>query len=363
MRLSCFLSLLLLGASCSNGSDTVKPQVKPLMEAVYASGYVLAQDQYNVNAQAEGYVLQKVAADGTNVKRGDPLYIIESGQQSTRFDLARKNFTIAQENYSNGSPVLNEARAALKLSETKMRHDSVNFVRFQNLLRRGATTKAEFDHASLAYESSRNEYRLQESRLGKIKNQLYLELENARAQLAIAGDESGKYVVRSDIDGKVFKTLKEKGELVRRGEAIAVIGDSTTYYLQLSIDELDVQRVRNGQEVLVTIDAFPSQIFHAEISKIYPFVNQQQQSVRADAALKDKLPHFYSGLAVEANIVIRKNDSAMVLPRKALQGRDSLRVRTDDGMQFIKVKTGIQTLEEVEIVEGVDTGTQVVIRN
>lgn len=363
MRQIHFLSILILVASCSNGSDTIRPQVKPLMEAVYASGYVLAQDQYNVNAQAEGYVLQKVADDGANVKRGDPLYIIESGQQSSRFDLARKNFTIASENYSNGSPVLNEARAAMRLSETKMKHDSVNFVRYQNLLNRGATTKAEFDRATLAYESSRNEYRLQESRFRKIRNQLYLELENARSQLAIAGDESGKYVVRSDLDGKVFKTLKEKGELVRRGEAIAVIGDSTTYYLQLSIDELDVQRVRTGQEVLVTIDAFPSQIFHAEISKIYPFVNQQQQSVRADATLKDKLPGFYSGLAVEANIIIRKNDRAIVLPRKALQGRDSLLIKTEDGEQFVKVRTGIQTLEEVEIVEGVDTGTQVVTQH
>lgn len=361
MRQIGFLFILGLASNCANTSDSVRPEVKPLIEAVYASGFAVADDQYSVNAQAEGYVLQKVIDDGSIVRKSDPLYIIESGQQSSRFDLARKNFAIAETNYHDGSPVLMEVRSAMNLSEARMKHDSVNFERYRNLLKKGATTKAEFDRSNLAYENSRNEYRLQESRFKKIKNQLYLELENARAQLAIAGDESGKYVVRSDIDGKVFKTLKEKGELVRRGEPIAIIGDSTTYYLQLSIDELDVQRVHAGQEVLVTVDAFPSQIFHAAITKIYPFVNQQQQSVRADAALNDKLPEFFSGLAVEANIIIRENDRALVLPRKVLRGRDSLKIKTDDGVRFVKVKTGIRTLEEIEIVEGIDTNTQVLI--
>jgi HlyD family secretion protein len=354
-----FVSLIAL-ASCTGNSNVVSPEVKPLIEAVYASGFVVAENQYNVNTQAEGYVLQKVAEDGSNVKKGDPLYIIESGQQSSRFDLARKNFSIAQENYSERSPVLREALAAMGLSKTRMQHDSVNYMRYKNLLSRNATSKAEFDRASLAFENSRNEFLLQSSRYQKVRNQLYLELENARSQLAISGDESGKYVVRSEMDGKVFKTLKEKGELVRRGESIAVIGDSTTYYLQLSIDELDVQRVKPGQQILVTIDAFPSQVFQAEITKIYPFINQQLQSVRADATMKDRLPGFYTGLAVEANIIIRKNDKALVLPKKALHGRDTLRVKTEDGVKTIRVKTGIQTLEEIEIIEGIDTNSQVV---
>jgi HlyD family secretion protein len=352
--------LLVLTVSCTGSSNEIKPRVKPLIEAVYASGYVVALDQYNVFSQAEGYVAEKVVQDGANVRKGDPIYIIESGQQSSRFDLARKNFALAQSNYSNGSPVLNEAAAAMRLSESKLQHDSINFERFENLLKRNATTRAEYDRMRLAYQSSKNEYILQQSRLRRVKDQLYLEFQNAKSQLAIAGDESGKYIVRSEIDGKVFKVLKEKSELVRRGESVAIIGDSSKYYLQLSIDELDVQRVKAGQEILITIDAFPDKIFRGRVQKIYPMVNQQLQSVRADAILLDVLPGFYSGLAVEANIIIRRNQKALVVPRKALEGKDTLQIKSDGGVKAVRVKTGIQTLEEIEILEGIDSNTTVV---
>lgn len=352
----------ILLASCSGNKETVNPKVKRLVEAVYASGHVVARNQYTVFAQADGYVIEKVAVDGSTVGEGSPLYILESGQSSSRFVLARKNYELAKRNYEEGSPVLSEARAALDLSESRLRHDSINALRFENLWQRKATTKAEYDRARLAYETSQNEYRLQRSRHRRIRDQLYLELENARNQLAVAGDESGKHVVRSEIAGKVFKTLKEESELVRRGEAVAIVGDSSEFYLQLSIDELDINKVEAGQSVLVTIDAFPDQIFKAKLDKIYPFVNQQQQTLRADAQLEEPLPAFYSGLAVEANIVIRESNSALVIPRTALLPGDSLIVSAENGEKKISVKTGIQTLEEVEILDGVDTKTEIIIK-
>ncbi len=168
------------------------------------------------------------------------------------------------------------------------------------------------------YENARQDYALQLSRLKKTKNQLHTEFENASAQLSIAGEESGRYIVRSDIDGKVFTTTKEKGELIRRGEMIGVVGRDDNFYLQLSVDELDIQRIKKDQRVLVKIDAYPDKIFQAAITKVYPMVNPQQQSLRADAELREALPGAFSGLAVEANIIIREKDKALVIPKTAL---------------------------------------------
>ena len=99
--------------------------------------------------------------------------------------------------------------------------------------------------------------------MNKIKNQLYVELQNPKSQLQIAGDESGRYIVRSQIDGTVFKTMKEKGELVRRNEAVAMVGMDDAFYLQLNVDEVDVQRLKAGQEVLAKIDAYPGKVSRA----------------------------------------------------------------------------------------------------
>jgi HlyD family secretion protein len=362
MNVKACVCLLFLIVACTNGKKTLNPSVKRLTEAVYASGYVVSKNEYEVNAQAEGYVVEKVAEDGAEIKKGDPVYILESGQQSSRFELARKNYAIAANNVSDDSPVLNEIKAALQSSRSKVSFDSLNFIRFKNLLARNATTRSEFDRMKLAYENSTREYELNRSRYSKIKNQVVLEFENAKSQLSIASNEAGKYVVRSEYDGKVFRTLKEKGELVRRGEAVAVIGNDKAYYLQLDIDEQDILKVKPGQNVLVSIDAYPGKVYKATIEKVYPFVNKQQQSVRADAGMVDSLPGYFSGLSVEANIVIREKEKALVIPKSALAGRDTVRVETPDGVKLTRIQTGIETLEEVEVVGGLDGSSKIVVQ-
>jgi HlyD family secretion protein len=353
----CFLIL----AACQNNHELLKPQVKPLMEAVYASGFVVAKDEYEVYSQAEGYLSEKLIVDGEEVKKGDPLFIIEAEQQSARYRLAKANYEMAIHNYRENSPVLEELKASIQTSKTKMEYDSLNFVRYSNLIKSNATTRSEFDRMKLIYENARNEYSLQKSRYEKIRNQLYIEVQNAKSQLQITGDESKRSIVRSQVDGKVFKTMKEKGELVRRNEAIAVVGKDSLFYLQLSVDELDVQRVTMGQDVLVKIDAYPDKIFRARVTKIYPMINKQQQSIRVDADLTERLPGGFSGLALEANIIIRQKEKALVIPKTALLPGDSIKIKTADGIRKIKVVKGIETLDEVEIMEGLDSvGTLIV---
>lgn len=351
-----WMVVLGLFASCQNNPGGIKPQSKQLVEAVYASGFVVSGDEYEVISQAEGYVAEKLVQDGDLVKKGDALYVMDSDQQAARNKIARETFDLARENYSDDSPVLKELMAALESIRAKMQFDSSNFVRYSNLLKNNATTKTEYDRVKLAYESSKNDYTFQQSRYQRTKNQLYLDLQNAKNNLIISSDEAGRYVIRSEVDGRVFMTSKEKGELIRRSEVVAVVGKQDAYYIQLNVDELDVQRVQEGQEVLVRIDAYPEKIFRAVVSKVYPMVNRKQQTIRVDADLKESLPGLFSGLSLEANIIINKKPHAIVIPKNSLLPGDTVVIETDDGPKKIKVKKGIETLDEVEIIEGLDTG-------
>lgn len=359
------LSLLLIISltACQRNQDTIKPQRKPLMEAIYASGFVVARDEYQVFSQAEGYLSTKLVIDGDTVRRGDPLFIIEADQQSARYRIARENYDRASANYGKGSPVVNELIAAVDAARSKMQFDSLNFVRYSNLLKSNATTRSDYDRMKLQFDNSKNELILQKSRLDKTRTQLYTEVQNAKNQLQIAGDESGRYTVRSQINGRVFKTMKERGELVRRNEAIAIVGMDDAFYLQLNVDELDVQRLKIGQEVLAKIDAYPGKIFSGRVTKIYPMINKQQQSIRVDADLTAPLPGNFSGLALEANIVVRAKEDALVIPKAALLPGDSLNVKTEDGVKKIKVTRGIETLDEVEITDGLDSTESLIVQN
>ncbi|MFZ6001430.1 MAG: efflux RND transporter periplasmic adaptor subunit [Bacteroidota bacterium] len=353
------LLFLLLVAGCST-PETTAPRVKNLVEAVYASGFVVSDDEHQIFSLADGVVKSIDAPEGSNITADAPILTIESDQQDARRELAWQAVTVARKNAGPQSPVLSELNASLQSILSKHALDSVNFTRFSNLLKQKATTQAEYDRIRLVFENSRNESVAMRSRLERTRNELNLALEQAESQWKITQEDSRNYAVKGSVDGMVFKITKKKGELVRRGELVAVVGKAGKFHLQLSVDELDIQRIREGQVVKVRMDAYAGKIYNGVITRIYPLVDTRQQAVQVDASLTEELPSLFSGLAVEANIIIREKENAIVIPKSLLLPGDSVSVAMESGEQKIKITKGIETLDEVEVLAGLNEQSKLI---
>jgi HlyD family secretion protein len=348
--------------SCADGNSTRPPDVKPLMEAVYASGHIVSDEEYQVFSQVDGILVEKPVKEGEKVAKGQVLFVIESEQQYARFRAAAEALQVARNNAREDGPALTEAREALETAHLKFQHDSIQFTRFQNLLRQNATSRAEYDRARLAYEAAASEWRMRSSSYKRLKSNLGVELQNAEASYKVASTEAGRHQIRSLMEGVVFKSTKEPGELVRRTEALGVVGKAQAYVFRMKVDEQDIIRIKSGQEVLIKIDAFPDRFFSGTVFRIYSMIDARDQSIRVDAVVNDSIPGHYSGLAAEGNIIVRKKEKAMVIPRTLLLPGDSLKVKTPQGIKTVKVVKGVETLNEVEIVSGIDPTSQLVIQ-
>ncbi len=358
MKTIAWLTLLAL-AGCSK-TQTVQPQVKPLMEAVYASGFVVADNEYQVFSLADGVIKEILISEGGAVEAGQGIMVIESNQQDARYRLAKETYDLARVNLGAQSPVLLEAENNVKNMYAKYQLDSLNYVRYQHLLKANATRQVEYDRAELAFNNAANDLQSARKRLERTRNEMTLSLQQAESQWRIAVEESGNYVVSSKTGGMVFRITRKPGELVRRGELIAVVGKKDQFHLELSVDELDVSRVKEGQPIWVKIEAYGDQLFEGKVTKVYPLIDVRQQSLKVDASLTKELPGWFSGLAVEANIVVQQKDNALVLPKSMLFPGDSVNVWMDGEAKKVKVQPGIQTLEEVEIKSGITAETQLV---
>jgi HlyD family secretion protein len=360
VALFAILFFLLMNA-CQSDSRYVQPETKPLIEAVYASGFLKTSDEYTVLAEGEGRVQEKLVSDGALVKKGDAIFILSADQPDARYQMARQNLELTKKNAAADSPILAELHFSLNSLATKKKFDSINFNRFQNLINQNATTRVEYDRAKLTYDNSVNEYKAARNRFTKTKSDLTLAFENARQQLLIAGDDSGRQVVRSLMDGRLLSTKKEVGEVVRRGEQLALIGKADSYYLQLSVDEQDIRKLQVGQKVLFKADAFADTIFEGMVSKIYALVDIRQQSLRVDVSIPASFPSSFSGLAVEANIIIREKKDALVLPKNIVQD-DSVWIEREGERIKIPITRGIETMDEVEILSGLDSNSRVLTK-
>ncbi|MFC3417837.1 efflux RND transporter periplasmic adaptor subunit [Algoriphagus hitonicola] len=346
-------------SACSK-PDTSRPETKLVREAVYASGFVEAKEQVELRAQVDGILIRQEVQEGEMVQAGQLLFLISGKALDSRLTAAQISFEIAQKNASEESPVIQEAENSLQIAKEQYLNDSLKYQRFSRLLDQRATSQSQYENVKTAFESSRLTWKRSQHQFTSKQDQVKRELEAARRDFLSLSDELGFYQVKSDREGIFFQSEKEVGELVRPGEILGTMGSMDGFIGNLKIDEQDIGRIKLGQKVLFEMDAFPGQQFSGELIKIYAKVDPADQMLRVDASILDELPAKFTGLALEANILIREKEDALIIPGNFLLPGDSVQVYESGKVKKVKVKPGIRTLSEVEILEGLDINSQLI---
>lgn len=180
-------------------------------------------------------------------------------------------------------------------------------------------------------------------------------------QFASRTTGNNKYFITSDCNGLVYKIMKEKGEAVHPDEPVILIGDADKRIIKLSVDQEDIDKIKTGEKVLVKTDVSGDTIYTASVKKIYSLMDEANQSFRVDAIFTEKFPYQFIHNSVEANIIVHKKMNALVIPRNALIGNDSLWIKQNGKSEKIKVETGVISPDYLEILKGIDETTQVII--
>jgi len=352
-------ALILCGCRGCSSSAVIYPQRKELIETVYASGKIMPDDEYSLAALCTGRIVRKLVRDGDTVVRGQLLFGISADDARERADAAAANYAIAGTGLSIHSPRLHDLALTLQNASLKLANDSVTYFRWKQLWAENIGTKSNLDNCRLSYELSLNNERIARQQYLAALDELQVARNNARTQLSAVQKELKEYSIRSDRNGIVYQTFKEAGEAVRLNEVVALMGSSRRPVIRLAVDQQDIGRIRADQEVLVQADAAGGSIFRATVSRIYPVMNELDQTFRVDALFSDgQIPSFIHS-SVEANIIIQKKNDVLVLPRTALVSKDSVLIGEHGKQRMRKVVTGISTLDDIEILSGIDANTPV----
>lgn len=340
---------------------TTHAERKTIVESVYASGKIVAENEYTLYALSNGTVSKKLVNDGDTVRKGQALYIINSDAPLAGAEAANQNYQTARQNLASGSPILKGLKLELESAAIKLRNDSLNYYRMKNLWTQSIGTKANLDNAYAVYQLSQAQKRAAGEKYLSTVNELKLQLSAARSQMVTAQSNLKNYYIKSESDGIVYQTLKEAGEAVRMSEPVALLGDKSQRVIRLAVDQQDIDKIEPGQKVLLKTDVANDKIVEAVVKSIYPVMNPADQTFRVDAVFTNAPSQPFIHNSVEANIVIGTKNNALVITRDALHHEDSLLVMRDGKQQMLKIKPGIKTLDEVEILAGIEESTPVVL--
>ncbi|MEO7209829.1 MAG: efflux RND transporter periplasmic adaptor subunit [Chitinophagaceae bacterium] len=341
--LICTLFLL----SCSNKTEKTKPIVENITESVYASAIIKTKNQYQVFATVNGIINKIFVTENDLVKKGDPLMQI-TDKSST---INRENATLAAgyADVNTNREKLTDAKNNIALAQSKCSNDSLMYQRQKNLWNENIGTKMEVEQRELAYKNSKTMLESAKIRYNDLLKELEFNAKQAKNNLSISQYRESDFVIKSEVNGKVYSLLKVQGEMVNPQTPLAIIGDAAFFLLGMQIDEYDIAKIKLGQTVLLTMDSYKGEVFEAKVSKIIPLMNERSKSFTVEAEFVKQPPVLYPNLTAEANIIIQSKENAITIPRSYLINDSFVLVEKDKKK---KVKTGLKDYQKVEIING-----------
>jgi multidrug efflux pump subunit AcrA (membrane-fusion protein) len=341
------LSLCLFMA-CKDEVETTSPVRENITESVYASGILKSKNQYQVFATVNGLLQHRYIDEGDIVKKGALLFSILN-ETST---LTRENAQLAADlaNLKSNQGKLDELLLNIDLAKSKMVNDSLLWVRQQNLWSQGIGAKVELERAELNYKNTKTAYESLQIRYKDEKRRLDILSKQAQKSLQISRKNEGDFTITSNINGKIYAILKEQGEMVNVQTPLAVVGDATSFLLELQVDEYDITAIKPGQEVKVTMDSYKGEVYDAKVTKVYPIMNERTKTATVEAEFVIPPASLYPNLTLEANIILQVKENTLTLQRKFIMND---RFVINQAGDTIPIKVGIQDYLKAEILEGV----------
>jgi HlyD family secretion protein len=366
---------------------TAKVERRDLVSLITANGTIQAQTKVDLSANVMGQITRLEVEEGQEVKKGDLLLVIDQIRYSASVDAARSNLQALEAE-------LTRSREAA--AQTKRDLDRV-VSQFQE----GIISEAENDRARSTYDQALASAQRAERQVAQ-----------ARADLAAAADSLEKTEIRAPISGVVTRRNVEQGEVVvtgtmnNAGTQLMTISDMSTVEAVLEVDQTDVPQLEVGQPAQVVIDAFPGETFPGVVSEIgsSPIRGTTQsggQATGTDYEVKVTLSQHPEGvrpgLTVTADITTDTRNAALAVPIGALVLRRpepaggaaptgegaqqpqtsstprpetvASRARDIEGVYVVEAgkvafrptKAGIKGEMDIEIVEGVAEGDEIVV--
>jgi len=353
--------------------QTAKVNRQKIVQKVNATGKIQPKVQVKISADVSAKIIKLPVVEGQWVEKGTLLV-----------ELDRERYVAAVEN-AEASVKGAEANASLVLENLKKTEK--DYARSKELVPQDLESRAVFEAKEAAYEVEKARY---ESALNQV--------EQAKALLKQARDDLSKTTIYAPMAGTITDLNKEVGEIAIgsqfQGDVILAVSDLTDMEARVNVDENDIVLVGIGQEAEIEVDALPDTLLKGVVREIANSANaagagtsDQKTEFEIKIGVVDPPSTLRPGMTASADVLTKTNENAVSVPIEAVVVRtvdqlvmagetrkDAEARYTPDKDGFVEmvfcveggkaiakqVKTGIQSDELIEILDGLKEGDEVI---
>lgn len=374
---------------------TAKAVVRTITQTVSATGKVQPEVEVKIAPEVSGEITKLPFREGAKVKKGDLLVSIKPDYY--RFQVDQQQAALAA---AKASALDNKARLAAA---------EADFKRNQDLYEKHLISDSDYITAKTTAEAAAADY---QSALANI--------ERADGMLKQAQDMLAKTVIYSPIAGTVTALNNEVGERIAGtgqygGTEVMRVADLSSMEVRVNVNENDIVNVKVGDKAIITIDAFPNRKFSGVVKEIGAAAKVTGQNTQDEVTnflvkirILDKDVPLRPSMSANADIVTKTVENVVAVPiqcvtvrskegaktieqlamerqkkEQAMKGKGAATavnvaqqkeddradrsklervvfVREGDHVKMVKVETGVQDMNYIQIKSGLKPGAEVV---
>ena len=316
--------------------EVKSPFISNIVKKTVATGSVVPRKEILIKPQVSGIIEELYILAGNQVKKGD---------------------LIARVKIIPNMVELNNAESRLNKAKINFEDAKTVYERQKKVFEQGVIPMAEFQQYKLTYMNAMEEQETAESNLQLIKEGV------SKKQGGVTNT-----LIRSTIEGMVLDVPVEVGNSVieannfNEGTTIASVADMGEMIFKGKVDETEVGKLKIGMPLILSIGAIEDEKFDASLEYVAPKGKEENGAIQFEikANVKLKSNNFIrAGYSANADIVLDRRDSVMVIPESLIQfekSGDSAYVEVEKQPQVFDkkyIKTGLSDGVNIEIKEGI----------
>ncbi len=377
LKLALLLMIPVLLVSCGHGKGSkekpkgsTRVELRNVRREVVATGAVKPKvgAQVKVGSRISGKLEKLMVQAGDKVEEGELIAVVEHQDLEARVERLRatlKGLEIRKrEDLKELANVIDETEAKLALAQLDLK-------RYTALLKKGYVAKAEVDKAERDVKVLKARLSAAKRKYQSTKARYIQEIAQTKAQLKEAEVHLSYAFIKAPITGTVSSVTTQQGETVVAGlnaPTFITIIDLGRLQVDGFVDETDIGKVKPGQKVEFTVDAYPDRIFHGHVKTIYPGAIIRDNVVYYDVVVEIDDP--YQGVLrpeMTANLtfITGVHKQVPTVPDKAIRmdttGKEYVLVKEGRVWKKRYISTGWSSGGYTEVKSGLKVGEEIAL--
>jgi RND family efflux transporter MFP subunit len=341
----------------------VRALTEKLPRTVRASGTLTADEEVTASFKVAGRIREALPDLGDSVAKGQMLASLDTADFRLKVEQARASVNQLRVQLGlspdgeddrtdpESTPLVREARAVLENARQ-------NRERLSRLVEKGLEPRSSLDDSDSELLVAESRY---QSALQEIRNRQALLVER-RLNLAIANQQLAEASLASPIDGSVLEKNAGAGEYVSAGDPVYRLVRVNPLRLRLSVNEREAASLKAGQKVSIVAEgaAAPRQ---GVLTRLSPAISEKNRTLTVEALVENADKALRPGSFARAEISLAGREDSLTVPSSSVvsfAGLEKVLTVKDGKVSEIRVRTGEQLPNRIEIVEGLAPGTEII---